>query len=183
MNDHTPSLTQPQLTIEEWRDIAGYEGIYQVSNLGNVRSIKSSTHAGIIRKPDRGWGDYPVVTLILKSVRKRHYIHALVCAAFHGPRPPGHNVNHKDANRQNNHADNLEWVTQSENVRHAISLLNLSGPQGERNGQASLKESDVHEIRALYATGNFTQKEIGKMFGVTRVAISAILIGRTWSHI
>lgn len=168
---------------EEWRDISGYEGVYQVSDLGNVRSIKSTTHSGRMRKFDVGWGDYPVITLICKGIRKRRYVHDLVCTAFHGPRPLGHNVNHKDTNRQNNRADNLEWVTQKENIRHAWEYLNLVGPQGERNGQSKLTRDAVIKIRELYATKRYTQKEIGHMFGVTRGAVSSIILGNHWKHI
>lgn len=116
---------------EQWRDIEGYGGRYQVSNLGNVRSIpyvryQKSRHPGVmmykhhsgkmITKTDNGNG-YLIVCLRYKSKRKNYYVHRLVADAF-VPNPNKlSEVNHKDFDKRNNAASNLEWVTRSENVQ------------------------------------------------------------------
>lgn len=104
---------------EKWKDVEGYEGQYQVSNLGRIASF----HAG------RGWtliatshsGQYyPTVTLCKRGKKRTFRIHRLVAGAFIAN--PGNlpEVNHKDMNKANRRADNLEWVTPSQNIGHAI---------------------------------------------------------------
>lgn len=94
---------------EEWRDIKGFEGIYQVSNLGRIRMIE-------IRYPklsDRN--GYKSVALKGKNFS----VHRLVAEAFLERKDDRHVVNHKDLDRANNNVENLEWVSQGDNVRHA----------------------------------------------------------------
>lgn len=89
-------------------------GPYFISNCGNVRK----GHTPILAARDR-WG-YPMVNVNCKDgVRRRVFVHKLVAEAFHGPRPVGHEVNHKNGNKADSRASNLEWVTRSENEKHA----------------------------------------------------------------
>jgi len=115
-------------TTEEWKDIKGYEGLYQVSNIGRVRSltyrrcvngIKTISQASIILKSfDNGKG-YKVVTL-KKEKKKNHYVHRLVADAFI-PNPDAlSEVNHRDFDRGNNNALNLEWCTRKQNIDYSI---------------------------------------------------------------
>ena len=102
--------------MEEWRDIPGYESFYQVSNLGNVRSIRFNKVRNMKSWDSHG---YRAVELCINNNRYIVGVHQLVALAFI-PNPENKpEVNHKDRNRSNNNVENLEWVTQSENVAHA----------------------------------------------------------------
>lgn len=115
---------------EEWRDIKGYEGLYQVSNLGRVRSLDrlvNNKHGqrflkgGIKRVFDWGTG-YQYVNLHCQQKRKSKSVHRLVAEAFVENVYNKPEVNHIDGNKHNNRADNLEWCTSSENELHAYNL-------------------------------------------------------------
>ena len=102
--------------MEQWKDISGYEGIYEVSNHGDVRNIVSGR---TLCHRNNGNG-YVRIELWKDHKGRKFYVHRLVAEAFI-PKPEGcTEVNHKDLNRANNAVSNLEWVTSSENTRHAI---------------------------------------------------------------
>lgn len=175
---------------ETWKDVVGYEGIYQVSDMGRVRRVKGDkgTLLGKILKPHlRGTiTKYPAVMLYQGSseTRKRFFVHILVAMAFLGPIPEGYEVNHKNGDKTNPRLDNLEYMTHSENFIHALTVLGV-GPDnsGSRNGQAVLHESDVLKIRELYATEQFYQRELAAQFGVSQSVITDIVNFRKWKHV
>lgn len=102
--------------MEEWRDIPGYEGLYQVSNEGNVRSIRFNKIRNMKAWLNQG---YPTVELCVNNQRYTVGVHRLVALAFI-PNPENKpQVNHKDRNKANDDVSNLEWVTGSENVADA----------------------------------------------------------------
>lgn len=103
--------------METWKDIKGYEGYYQVSSDGLVRNVKTNT----ILKGDTNNIGYRRV-ILSAPIKKRVFVHRLVADAFCDGREDNKVINHKDGNKQNNHADNLEWVTRSENDLHALRL-------------------------------------------------------------
>lgn len=106
--------------METWRDIPGFDGDYQISSLGRLKSFKKEAVGRVLSvKNSKGW--YLTVNLICrKEERHTHRIHRLVAQAF-VPNPENKpEVNHKDTDKQNNRADNLEWVTRLENAHHAI---------------------------------------------------------------
>lgn len=106
---------------EVWKPIAGYEGLYEVSNLGRVRKI-SGNAPKMIAVTDNGHG-YKIVGINDGHGRKNHYVHRLVAAAF-VPNPNNlPTVDHIDHNRENNNACNLRWMTQGDNVRHSASIM------------------------------------------------------------
>lgn len=105
---------------EIWRDVKGYEGLYAVSDIGRVKSLN-------YRCTGREWFlsqgiakiGYPVVVLCKDKIQKMHYVHRLVAEAFLNNPLNKPEVNHIDGNKENNTVGNLEWVTYSENQRHA----------------------------------------------------------------
>jgi hypothetical protein len=103
---------------EEWRDVKGYEGTYQVSNLGRIKS-KYKQSGGKILERKSDYGHYANFILCKNGIHKVESLHRIVADAFCENRSDKCEVNHKDMNRSNNRADNLEWVTRSENSRHA----------------------------------------------------------------
>ena len=117
--------------MEAWKDVVGYEGFYQVSNMGNVRSVprvllyerngntfkRNIPHK--IMKPTKTEFGYLIVSLTKEKTKIQGRIHRLVAEAFL-PNPENKRcVNHKDGNKENNCVENLEWVTYSENMQHA----------------------------------------------------------------
>lgn len=126
---------------------------------------------------------YPSVDLCANGSKKTHSVHVLVAEAFIGSRPQGYTVNHKDADRTNNLVSNLEWVTQSRNVKHAYEL-GLRDARGEGNGKAKLTEQDVIVLRrqAKGAPRGFFAEQARRL-GVSDRAVSNAVSGRTWSHV
>ncbi|MBO9602542.1 MAG: NUMOD4 motif-containing HNH endonuclease [Novosphingobium sp.] len=115
---------------EIWRDIVGYEGSYEVSSYGRVRSLdrvvfrlgrpKRIKGRSLTLWPDAG--TYPTVTLCESGQRQAINVHRLVAEAFLEADIARTHVNHIDGNKANNRADNLEWCTRSENMAHAMQM-------------------------------------------------------------
>lgn len=148
---------------EQWKDITGYEGEYLVSNLGNIKSIKRY-HRGydVVLKPLKTGPDwknencYLQVTLSKKNKTEKKLIHRLVAEAFI-PNPDNKpQVNHIDGNKANNHIDNLEWSTESENSNHAINVLGKMN-----NGVFGVKPIICLETGKKYRSIAFAAKELG----------------------
>lgn len=142
---------------EIWKDIPGYEGQYQVSDFGHVKSLA--------RRVKRSQGLYNVSERILKSIQRpdKYYVvhlphgmvytYQLVLLAFVGPCPEGQECRHLDGNCQNNRLDNLKWGTRSENARDRVRHGWRSQPQMKpvRCGDGRIFESVSAAARA---TGN-----------------------------
>lgn len=134
--------------IEIWKDIAGYEGYYQVSNLGRIKSLERDVYKNNgdfhrrkkekIKIPKTTSDGYNAVTLSVNCNNKTFSVHSLVANAFL-QKPKSDEIleiNHKDTNRKNNHFTNLEWVTHKENIAHSVSLGNYNEVHaGEKNGR------------------------------------------------
>lgn len=165
---------------EEWRPVVGYEGVYEVSNLGRVKRVgpAKGAQSGRVLKPLPDRRGYQSVVLWCKFVEKRTFIHKLVAAAFIGPRPDGLAVNHIDHDPTNNRAANLEYVTNRDNTHHAMKAGRMA--HGERHGSAKLTADQIIDIRA--ASG-ITQRELAAKYGVGQMTINAILRRKTWTHV
>lgn len=104
---------------EKWKPVEGFEGLYEISNHGRLKSYKKQKDGYILSvKHSSGW--YLSCTLLKDGKSFYVRIHRLVAEHFLRKPEVGEEINHKDMNKQNNHVDNLEWVTKSENVRHAL---------------------------------------------------------------
>lgn len=174
---------------EIWKPCPRHPG-YEVSDHGRVRSVsreilgmrhgKMTTirRAGVMLKQTKGSGGYPTVG---PYGERPVLVHALVCEAFHGPRPDGYQVAHGDGSRDNNRADNLRWATPSENNLDKRVHGTHQDQRGEKAWNAKLKNEDVLEIRAN--RGSVSQTYLARRFGVNPSVISTIQARKKWAHI
>ena len=152
--------------MEEWRDIPGYESFYQVSNLGNVRSIRFNKVRNMKSWDSHG---YRAVELCINNNRYIVGVHQLVALAFI-PNPENKpEVNHKDRNRSNNNVENLEWVTQSENIAHAYR----SGVKPRPTYQNQPLQKEILDI--IENKKYFSIREASRQTGHTRDTIKRSL--------
>lgn len=123
---------------EIWKEIPNYEGLYKVSNLGRIKSLKriislfgklDRVHAERILRSSKGTNGYLQVYLCYDGLRPVFRVHRIVAFAFVENPLNKLYVNHKDGNRQNNHVSNLEWCTKSENALHAYRVLGIVNSQ------------------------------------------------------
>lgn len=164
--------------FEEWKPIAGYEGLYSVSSFGRIkcdRARRKSWIGKIIQEHLLNSGYLRVNIRDMKGLRKGYTVHKLVTMAFLGKRHPDQEVNHKDSNRLNNNISNLEYATKRENSLHALGK--------GRTKQFKLTENQVREIRKKYCAGNHSQVKLASEYGVGQSTISSIVIRESWSHI
>lgn len=175
---------------EVWKDIPDYEGSYQVSNMGRVRSVdrvvtykngRIQKHKGRVLKPGNNRG-YERVVLYNDNGYNNKSVHRLVLETF----KPHVNmidlqVNHIDGDKLNNHLTNLEWVTGLGNISHAYDT-GLITNIGERSPSAILSNTDVLEILQRLDAGE-PQKDIGLDYGVSRSCISKINRGYNWKSV
>lgn len=106
---------------EIWLPVPGYEGLYIISNRGQVKSLDRPGHPGRVLRPQENSLGYGRVTLSRDNVKRRLFVHRLVAEVFL-PRIPGCDVvNHLDFDKSNNAASNLEWTTQKGNVQWSLA--------------------------------------------------------------
>lgn len=169
---------------EIWKPITGYEGLYEVSNLGRVKRMKWGRW--IITLGYFSQSKYKKVDLFKNKERKVIFIHRLVAKAFIQNPENKPFVNHKDSKRDNNNVHNLEWCTQKENIRHALEKGNMKKPPhifGEAHHSAKLKETDVLFIRNYKVKDEDDKKFLSKKYNITIRNINGILSGKIWKHL
>lgn len=191
-------FTADEINGEEWRSVVGWDGFYEVSDIGRVRRIRPArgTQAGHVLIPRKG----PYPSIILADAASRIWrnarIHRLVAFAFLGqPKPGQREVNHKDTDKWNNRVSNLEWVTSKQNHEHAARMgcyqtganhYLVRRPElrrnGERNPMAVLTEPQVIEVIRRLKEGS-RQATIASEFGVAQATIYMIKTGKTWTHL
>lgn len=163
---------------EIWKNIIGYEGRYMISSFGRVKSILCNKEKILSLKDIRG---YKNTCLWSKEKnRKTIQVHRLVAIHFI-PNPLNKpQVNHINHIKDDNRIENLEWVTNSENVKHSY-LDNNRTQKGENNNGSKLTNKIVIEIKTK---GKYdTYKKIGKDFGLDYRQVFNILKNKTWAHI
>lgn len=173
---------------EEWRPVVGYEGYYMVSNLGRVRSLTIWTklvrngveyerkRRGRVLKQQNCSNGYKQVHLAKDGLHKIHRVHRIVAEAFVDNPVNLPEVNHKDGDKQNNCASNLEWCTHSYNTHYRDYRKH-----GERNGMSKLKANQVKEIKRRRESGE-KLKTIADDFGISVHHVSNIARGVRWGH-
>ncbi|MCL2874700.1 MAG: NUMOD4 motif-containing HNH endonuclease [Betaproteobacteria bacterium] len=176
--------------IEEWRDVPGYERLYQVSNQGRVRVLdrhirypsgKTRFKPGHELKPQAiGKLGHLKIVLYKNSNSKSRLVHHLVLEAFVGARPDGMECCHGDGNPINNKVENLRWDTSAAN--NADKTLHGTQNTGSKHGLAKLDEFRVAEIKKRLDAGE-SQRSIAVYFGIHQVNVSKINRGLLWSHV
>lgn len=175
---------------EIWRDIPGYEGRYEVSSRGRVRSLDTTitrsngrslrVHGRILRPALHEKNRYRLALPIEGCSNRSFYVSNLVAAAFIGPKPAGCEVCHNDGNRLNDCAENLRYDTPKRNAAdrkgHGTHLV------GEAVPSAKLSERDVLAIRAAFARGA-RAADLAGQFDVGANAIRRAALGITWGHL
>lgn len=165
---------------EEWRPVVGYVGTYEVSSHGRVQ-----------RQTNTGWrklNPYPAskgylaVSLYKFKKKTQKVVHILVAEAFIGPIPKGMLVHHKDANKTNNHKDNLQIVTTQFNTQHACDAGLINHAKGDKHGRSKLKEAEVVSLKALVRQG-ITITNVAKAYNITPTHVHDIMKGRRWKHL
>lgn len=167
--------------MEVWKDIKGYEGHYQVSNEGKVRSIKRK-EPKLLTLLNHSMGYYVINLCKPKTKMIQVKVHRLVADLF----IPNHGddttiVNHIDGDKKNNRVSNLEWTNHGGNLKHSYDY-NLRSKKGENHHLSKLKDSDVRKIRNLSSEG-FSNVALSKMFNVSDGTICMIVKRKRWKHI
>jgi NUMOD4 motif/HNH endonuclease len=169
---------------EQWLPVVGYEGLYEVSDLGRVYSVPRVDSRGrnwgghMLRQPLDGKG-YPLVTLHGRGQPKAASVHHIVADAFLGPCPPGLERRHKDGDSTNCRLGNLEFGTHAENVQDKVR--HGTDRRGERHPRARLTDEIVRQARERRAAGE-TVAALSAEYGITPSAMSKAIRGDTWRH-
>lgn len=160
---------------EIWADIPGYEGLYQVSSFGQVRSLKRGTTSGRVLSVGRGNGGYQHVSLSKNGVTTTRKVHRLVAEVFLPNLDNLPEVNHIDPDKDNNSVRNLEWVTRQQNHDHSIRV-GIRAEKGENHVRSVLSDKQVSLIRKI-KWDRETAKRLSLKFRVTPGHIRAIRRG------
>lgn len=161
----------------------GFEDVYSVSSRGRVRRDVGGKGAqvGLIRRQQDNRRGYLSLNLSIGNKKWRRSVHRLVCEAFHGPPPTSkHTTNHKNGKKADNDESNLEWMTYSENARHAVATGLHCSTHGEAHYKSKLTEDDVKAIRLRAAEGHLHQA-IADTFHISRPQISRIVLRKSWA--
>lgn len=174
----------------EFRDIQGFEGIYQVGTDGTIRSLdrrmsnkdgKIQFFRGRVLRHSIHQDGYHCVNLQKHGKIKHMLVSRLVALAFIGSHVAQLEVNHKNGDKSNNSLSNLEAVTAKENCRHRDETGLRKPARGSSCGPSKLTETQVVEIVELL--GSVKLDELAMRYGVSPSNISCIARGKTWSHI
>lgn len=176
---------------EEWRPVAGFEGLYEVSNHGRVRSLprmayrKDGTPLRLkeaIKKLNLMATGYFRVTLTRSGDTGQHLVHRLVAETFVQNPLSMPDVNHKDMNQLNNHSDNLEWVNHRSNIVHARDNGRLNGFTNRRR-RFKLQPDQVREIRLRASRKTESHATIADCYSVSRRMVGMIAAGARWDEL
>lgn len=170
---------------EIWKSVVGYEGRYEVSNYGRIRTLVNSKgklanpaireleeHNGYLRvmisKPLAG----------AKRIQQTKFVHCLVLEAFVGPRPKGKQCAHLNGDRKDNRLENLKWVSKTENERHKI--IHGTDNSGFRHPQSVLTTEIADRIVALRDSTDLPNYKIAEIVGVNQATVNNLLGRRAY---
>lgn len=181
--------------MEVWKSIPGYEGYYEASDAGSIRSVDRVVQASNrtlkqkskVLKYALDAKGYPRVALCTPGSLRTFTVHRLMALTFMGPRPEGYQINHINGIKTDNSTANLEYCTPSENALHSFRLGLQKPKPGSLNHQAKLNEDQVKTIRAIAARGGryYGRKELAKRFRVSECTIKEVVTGSKggWKHV
>lgn len=173
---------------EIWKNVVGYEGLYHVSDFGNVKRLEQRRSNILTRgisiykektlKPTLYSNGYLFVDLCKNGTKKSTSIHRIVAISFIQNPENKPQVNHKNGIKTDNRLENLEWNTMSENQKHSIDT-GLRHTMGEKNSQSKLTEKDILSI----LNDNRPYKFISNNYRTSISNISCIKRGYSWGHV
>lgn len=179
------------MTGEEWKAVPGYEGIYEASTLGRVRSLDRVIHKlnrwgsvspmklhGRVLAGGPHVGGYESMHLYRDGVQWATVTHIVIALTFIGPCPIGQETMHANGNKYDNRLENLSYGTHKEN--EDAKDVHGTRPKGEQSTSAKLRVTDVLEIRRRVGE---PQQELADEFGCTFSNISAIQLRKSWRHV
>jgi hypothetical protein len=153
---------------EIWKNIKDYEGLYQVSNLGNIKSNKRKGTNGIITKQLSKIGYY-IVDLYKNSKRETKYLHRIIAETFISNPNNFPCINHKNGIKTDNRIDNLEWCSYSENNKHAYSL-------GLKTNCKQIKQIDIKTNKTIKTF--YSMNEASRQIHISQSSISLCCNGK-----
>lgn len=179
--------------LEIWKPIPILNNLYEASNFGRIKRLARDVYKSngvvshfqekILTNVVNKNNGYCEVCISLNGYKRNYRVHRLVCYAFL-PNPKNKPlVNHIDSNKQNNKLENLEWSTSSENNQHAFDFGNGNSKTGEDCLFSKITEETVKKVYTLSKKGDILQKDIAKMFGITRSHVSAIKLKKAWKKV
>lgn len=175
-------MTDP--ATERWLPVPGYEGFYEVSDLGRVRSLPHETASGLrggrMLKPFRDKDGYLRVGININGAKLQRPIHQLVLLAFVGSMPPGQQTRHGPGGKLDNRLTNLCYGTSAQNK--ADQDRDGTMPRGASHGNARLTEQTAREIRRRYELGE-SQDALARAYGVSQTCVSVLVRRKFWRHI
>ena len=172
---------------ELWRLVPSLNNKYEVSFDGQIRNAKTKY---ILHQYTNKHGYCTLQVKPTPDEKKNIRMHQIVAEVFIGPCPDRHVVNHKDGNKQNNHFENLEYVTPSQNNQHALDTglrhpanMKKYSPRGKEHYNATIDEDMVCKILKMRDETGFGCRKIANRFNISRGVVGGILTGKTWKDV
>ena len=176
---------------EIWKDVIGWEGFYQISNFGNVKSLERQVYNkghkcyrvqyGRVLKPAIASHGYRMVHLLNGKISRSVCVHRLVIEAFIPNSENKKETNHKDGNKLNNNVDNLEWATYTENINHALNT-GLNNNKADTHYKAKITSKDAVTIRRMRKQGIRITKIKESFNNLSLSSIGDIIHNITWKQ-
>lgn len=172
-----------KLDDEEWREIAGTNGDYYVSNYGRVKSYRVNKEEGKLLRLSQVKG-FAVITMKINDKTSTQLVHKLVATAFVPKGADCTHVIHLDWNIKNNHFTNLQWVTRADNYSRVLSRLHEKNRMNPSRliTYSKLKLEDVKVIKSMLLRG-VKQNLIAKMFCISEMQVTRIKRGENWGNV